>query len=40
MQKAIGFVQEAIKADNDNKLEDAFALYMKGKRSALCVCVF
>jgi hypothetical protein len=32
MQKAIGFVQEAIKADQENKLDEAFAAYMKGER--------
>ncbi len=34
MQKAIGFVQEAIKADQENKLEEAFGAYMKGERCA------
>jgi hypothetical protein len=29
MQKAIGFVQEAIKADNEDKLEEAFGKYMQ-----------
>ncbi len=29
MSKAIGFVQEAIKADNEDRLEEAFAMYMK-----------